>query len=120
MPRVALMSNGVVLAADVGTVFRFTPGSGWDQQTIATNAFGESRLSLFEGNQAVLTYPILTNNSVVVNYSLYTNGEWQPPQATPYQGNPNAPVTQESAMAPTGETVLVIDGGPSAATWLRP
>jgi hypothetical protein len=100
------------------TVFRYTPGVGWDTEIAAfydNSSASRCKVAWFEGTEAVLVYdaagPLLA--------ALYAIGAWG--SAPPIPGNfmnVNAPAL---AAAPTGEDLLgVPQSGGVYVTYLRP
>jgi hypothetical protein len=98
--------------------FRYTPGVGWDTETVATslNISWESVGVTFLGStpgEAVVVY----GNGTVMTSSVYLNGTWT---VVPF---PTAIGTDSIylAQAPNGEDLFVFPSSNSAAaTWLVP
>jgi hypothetical protein len=131
---IALSPSGAVLVAvpynATGSppltiaVFRYTPGTGWDTETAATE--GDSlasrcRIAWFESSGAVMVF----HSDVGESVALYSNGAWASGPSLP-----DGYVTNFSLFgmttAPNGDALLVmnaISGETSVgtvATWLMP
>jgi hypothetical protein len=112
------------------TAFRYTPGVGWDTETVATLAgSGAARCAVawFQSGEAVVAYydsgPV--GGSTIEGAALYSNGAWSsgPPI-------PDAYLTYYPGMAtaPNGDVLLIMSSAVLeetytygvVATWLQP
>ena len=127
----AVNDSGVVLGAMTnfspeGTqtlwIFRFTPGEGWNTEMAAEistpNNFSRCRVAWFGASgEAVATYQDSELRSVV-----YTDGAWSRFPTIP---GALSTASHETATAPTGEVLLLLDATDAdpptgiVATWLR-
>jgi hypothetical protein len=98
------------------TVFRYTPGVGWDTEIAASNAANyPCKIAWFEGTQAVVVY---STGSAFLD-ALYSNGVWG--AAPPIPGNFPTVGSPALAGAPTGEDLLgVPETGAVYVSFLRP
>jgi hypothetical protein len=101
------------------TVFRFTPGIGWDTEIAASftnqGTISRSKVAWFEGTDAVVVYSAA---GVPLQGALYANGAWGSGPAIP--GNFTNVTFPALAGAPTGEALLGVPLGGVYVTYLRP
>jgi hypothetical protein len=103
------------------TVFRYTPGVGWDTETPGTLGSGTATLcaiAWFESSEAVLVY----YSDEVEGVALYSNGAWSSGPAIP---DSYATFQPGAATAPSGDVVLAMTSAFTGsfgvvATWLEP
>ncbi|MFN0104611.1 MAG: hypothetical protein ACKV2U_21300 [Bryobacteraceae bacterium] len=127
--NIALNPNGTVLVAvpnydgQTGvniSVFRYTPGQGWNTETAANyDAGGDSRCKVawFQSTEAVVVYKDYSVNPPLLRAALHSNGAWGSGPAIP--GNfPDA--SPFLAGAPSGEALLGMAIEGIYVTWLRP
>jgi hypothetical protein len=122
----ALNANGAVLIAmPLGdgfggvniTVFRYTPGVGWDAEIAASynsGSISRCKVAWFEGTEAVVVY----NAAGPLLAALYANGAWG--SAPPIPGSFTNVIFPAMAGAPTGEALLGVPGNGVYVTYLRP
>ena len=108
------------------TVFRYTPGAGWDTETAATYTSSPTTkcaVAWFATGEAVVVYFNPITEPGIEDVAIYTNGAWTsgPPLPTGY--NTTSPGL---ATAANGDVLLTMgsDGFQYnygvVATWLRP
>jgi hypothetical protein len=126
---IALNANGAVLAAvptsDGATgvnisVFRHTPGVGWDTEVAAFyNIGGTSRCKVawFDTTEGVVVYTDFTIRNLALQAALYSDGAWGSAPSIP--GNLENPEPKLAA-APTGDVLLGMISNGSYVTFLRP
>jgi hypothetical protein len=122
----ALNANGAVLISaplsdgSTGTnitVFRFTPGAGWNTEIAAsysTSTVSRCKVAWFEGTEAVVVY----NAAGPLLAALYANGAWG--SAPPIPGSFTNVTFPALAGAPTGEALLGVPENGVYVTYLRP
>ena len=127
----ALNANGAVLIAvplsNGGegvnvTVFRYTPGTGWDTEIAAsynTSTASRCKVAWFEGTEALVVY----NEGVYGELApfvaaLYANGAWG--SAPPIPGDFTNIDFPAFAGAPSGEVLLGVPQNEAYVTFLRP
>jgi hypothetical protein len=102
------------------TVFRYTPGAGWDTETAATTTSGASRCAIawFQSGEAVVVY----NVDNVGGAAVYSNGAWSsgPPIPDGY-----ATFYPRMATAPNGNVLFAMTSWATGSfgvvvTWLVP
>jgi hypothetical protein len=102
------------------TVFRYTPGTGWDTEIAASYDMpGASlcKVAWFEGTEAVVVYSAYTAG-VPLLAALYANGAWGSAPAIP--GNFTDVSDPALSSAPSGEVLLGVPLNGVYVTFLRP